>query len=388
MSDIPPPLSSLDWSSPALILTRVAGHIESRYDRVSGQWSVPKFVTDPVLKIHGLSSGLHYGQQCYEGLKAHRTPENKIAVFRPYRHAARFVRSCETVFLPLVPEEHFVTCVLLAVRANAAFVPPHDSSAALYIRPMAYGSGESLGLGAPPEAVFCVFVKPVFAYHGVQPLDALVVDEFDRAAPRGTGATKVGGNYAPVIRWSEAAKAQGFGLTLHLDSQTRNEIDEFSTSAFLAIKEDRESGFITLVVPDSPSIIDSVTSSSCMVLARSLGWHVEKRPVKYAELADFSEVMAAGTAASLVSVRSITRKSTEQVFTYLAPSEGVGKNCQILSQLLDSTMHGRAAKSFGWLVQIDGVSELVLKVEEKPHIADRKSGYPLALISPLRHSCG
>jgi branched-chain amino acid aminotransferase len=144
---------------------------------------------------------------------------------------------------------------------------------------MAYGSGECLGLGAPPETIFCVFVRPAAAYHGLNPLDALVLEDFDRAAPRGTGAVKVGGNYAPVMRWSHAAKQQGFGLTLHLDSQTRSEIDEFSTSGFLGIKYDREGRRTTLVVPDSTSIIDSVTSASCIDLAKSLSWHVEKRPV-------------------------------------------------------------------------------------------------------------
>ncbi|KAM7189112.1 branched-chain amino acid aminotransferase II [Rhypophila sp. PSN 637] len=344
MVDTPLPLQSLDWTSPAIIRTQVAGHVEARYDAVSGQWSTPKLVTDHVLKVHGLSSGLHY---------AYRTAENKIVLLRPYEHAARFARSCATVFLPPIPQELFVDCVTAAVRANAGFVPPHDSPAMLYIRPVAFGSGECLALGSPPETIFCVFVKPMLAYHGLRPVDALVVDEFDRAAPLGTGAAKVGGNYAPVIRWSEAAKAQGFGLTFHLDSRTHEEIDEFSTSAFLAVKTDAGTGAVALVVPESPCVVDSFTSSCCMVLAKSLGWRVEKRPVKYSELADFSEVMAAGTIASVVPVRSITRKSADEVFSYLRPEEGPGECFKLLSSLLDQTVRGKAVETFGWLVEVE-----------------------------------
>ncbi len=180
--------------------------------------------------------------------------------------------------MPAVPEEHFVRCVELAVLANSAYVPPHTSRAMMYIRPLEFGSGDMIGLAPPSEFTFCVFVKPITAYHGTEPLDALVMEEFDRAAPRGTGNAKIGGNYAPVIRWQAAAKKEGYGITLHLDSATRTEIDEFSTSGLVGAKK-AEDGSVTLVVPDSSSIINSVTSDSCLAVARSLGWTVEKRSV-------------------------------------------------------------------------------------------------------------
>lgn len=127
------------------------------------------------------------------------------------------------------------------------------------------------------EYLFCVSVLVVGAFHGVKPVDALILEDFDRAAPRGIGSGKVGGNYAPVMRWSKHARSQGFGVTLHLDSQTRTEIEEFSTSTFIGIRS--SSGSITLCIPASRSILEGVTCDCIKQLAQSLGWKVECRSV-------------------------------------------------------------------------------------------------------------
>jgi branched-chain amino acid aminotransferase len=147
----------------------------------------------------------------------------------------------------------------------------------LYIRPIVFGSGPRILLSPTDEYTFCVYVMPAAAYHGVKALDAVILEDFDRAAPRGTGSGKVGGNYAPVMKWADKAKAEGFAITLHLDSQTRTEIDEFSTSGFVGVKTEGEK--TGLVIPDSPSIINSVTSDSIQQLAKSFGWEVERRVV-------------------------------------------------------------------------------------------------------------
>ncbi|KAF5229962.1 hypothetical protein FAUST_10126 [Fusarium austroamericanum] len=181
-----------------------------------------------------------------------------------------------------------------------------------------------IGLVPPSEFKFCVYVKPVPAYHGLSAQDALILMSFDRAAPHGLGHAKVGGNYAPVIKWSEQAKADGFGMTLHLDSKTRTEIDEFSTSGFLGIKVSDE-GAVTVVAPSSPCIIDSTTSDCCLQLARHYGWKVEKRPIKYTELPEFSEVVAVGTAASVVSIRSITLEDSRETVRYLDATTKQGR---------------------------------------------------------------
>ncbi|PHH81840.1 hypothetical protein CDD82_7717 [Ophiocordyceps australis] len=321
MAEFPPaPVEGIDWDNVGFGVREVNGHIESSYSQSTKQWTPLRFVADAYMRIHGMSPALNYGQQAYEGLKAFRTPCNSICIFRPDRNAMRMQHSADVASMPRVPTELFMQAVRCAVAVNADHVPPHESGAALYLRPQLFGSSAQLGLSAPDEYTFCVFAVPTGVYHGTKPVRAFVLDAFDRAAPRGTGDAKVGGNYAPVLRWSDAARRDGYGITLHLDSLSHSQVDEFSTSAFVGLVAD-DSG-ITLVVPDSSCAIASITSDSVLQIARSFGWKTERRPVAYLELPIFAEVMAAGTAAALVPIRSITRR-TEPEYAHLAPGPRV-----------------------------------------------------------------
>jgi branched-chain amino acid aminotransferase len=182
--------------------------------------------------------------------------------------------------MPTVPEELFLDCVHMAVARNAEYIPPAEFAGSLYIRPVQFGSGCQIGLEPPDEFVFAVFVQPHIAFHGHGSLRALVAEDFDRAATRGTGSVKLGGNYAPVIRWSREAKKEengGYGVLLHVDSKTQTYIDEFSTSGFIGV--DNAGRVPKVAIADSPAVIDSITSSSIAELAKSFGWQVEKRQV-------------------------------------------------------------------------------------------------------------
>ncbi|KAG9839831.1 branched-chain amino acid aminotransferase, partial [Aureobasidium melanogenum] len=347
----PPPVNTIDWDNIGFQVREVNGHIESTYSKKTGKWTAPEFVTSPYLRIHGMAPGLNYGQQCYEGLKAFRTPDDSaITIFRPDMNAKRMQHSASFVSMPEVPVEHFEECVKAAVALNAEFVPPARTGAAMYIRPLLFGSSAQLGLSPPEEYTFVVWVLPVGVYHGVHSVPALILEDFDRAAPHGTGSAKVGGNYAPVLRFSERARNDGYGITLHLDSRTRSEIDEFSTSAFLGVKKDGEK--TTLVVPDSKNVIESVTADSVCHIARSFGWTVEKRAINYDELKSFDEVFAAGTAAALVPIKSITMKSRNDTFNYL-DSDEPGPVCLKLLDNLKGIQTGRYEDKFGWNVKVE-----------------------------------
>lgn len=343
----PQPTGAFDWDNIGFYVREVNGHVESHYNVESGEWSAPEFVKDPYLKIHGLAPGLNYGQQAYEGIKAFRTPDDQIAIFRPSQNASRMATSASFISVPPLPNSHFLNCVHLATSLNAEFVPPHHSGAALYIRPLLFGSSPQIILEPADEYIFCVYVLPVGVYHGSHPVDALILEEFDRAAPQGTGAAKVGGNYAPVMQWTNKAKKEGFGITLHLDSQTRTVIDEFSTSGFVGVKED--GGQYTVVVPDSKQVIKSVTSDSVCEIAKSLGWRVECRPITYDELSSFAEVMAAGTAAALLPIKSITMRSKNEKILYRDGSDEYGPVCLKLLTTLQGIQLGKIKDTFGWL---------------------------------------
>ena len=304
--------------------------------------------------MHGLSPALNYGQQCYEGLKAFRAPDNKsIHIFRPHFHAARIARSAECVSMPAPSESHFLECIRLAVAANAAFVPPAETGGFMYIRPVLFGVGPSLALAPPDEFLLAVFVAPVAVpYHGSQALDALVLEDFDRAAPRGTGTAKVGGNYAPVWRHAAQAKTMGYPMTLHLDSQTRSVIEEFSTSAFLGVRV--EGPAKVLVVPETSTAIASATSDSFVTLAERAGWTIEKRPLPYGELPRLSEVFAVGTAAAALPIRTITRLSTDERLEFSGTSGAAGAQClgmPLAKSLLD-IQAGRAEDPYAWCWEV------------------------------------
>jgi branched-chain amino acid aminotransferase len=276
------------------------------------------------------------------------------------------------ISMPEVPTKHFLKCISLAVGMNAGYVPPNETGAAMYIRPIVYGSSPQLGLNPPQEYTFVVFVLPTGVYHGVEPIDCLILEEFDRTAPRGTGSTKIGGNYAPVLRWSEKARSEGFGITLHLDSKTNTEIDEFSTAGFIGIKQDGDN--YIMVVPDSKSIIKSCTSESAQDLARSFGWKVEKRPIPYSELSSFTEVMAAGTAAALVPIKSITLRSKDKKFEYKGMDGKPGPAVVKLLHNLKGIQLGRLEDKFGWRYYVEDPSEWLKSQEANGHGADGVNG--------------
>lgn len=316
-------------------------------------------MASPFMQIHGLSPALNYGQQAYEGLKAHRGPKGEINLFRLNAHAARMNSSAAYVSIPAIPEEHFMKCAKLAVARNGEWVAPHGSEALLYIRPLVFGSSGHLSLTAPTEYTFAVFTQPGNTYHGFQPLPACVIEDFDRAAPRGTGGAKVGGNYAPVIRHTDKARTQGYHVTLHLDAQTRTCIEEFSTSGFIGIKKLGDQ--VVVVVPDSKNIVQSITSDSCLALAESFGWRIEKREIPWSECKYFDEVIAVGTAASLLPIRSLVRPSTDEKFVY---GDTTGEYTARLSGALRDIMRGDIEDPFGW-VDVVKEEDLLLPKEEK-----------------------
>lgn len=153
---------------------------------------------DATLHISESSPALHYGQEAFEGLKAYRTKDGSIQLFRPDENAKRLQRTADRLLMPQVPVEKFVDACKKVVRANEEYVPPYGTGATLYLRPLLIGVGDIIGVHPADEYIFTIFAMPVGNYFkgGLAPTNFLIQDEYDRAAPHGTGAAKVGGNYA------------------------------------------------------------------------------------------------------------------------------------------------------------------------------------------------
>ncbi|SOV03655.1 related to branched-chain amino acid aminotransferase [Ustilago sp. UG-2017a] len=377
------PSSWIDWEKLGFKERDVNGLVRVRYK--DGKWANLEISKDHHLNIHAAAPCLNYGQQAFEGIKAFRSANGSVKVFRPQENWSRMNLSARMASMPELPEELFLEAIKVAVALNLEYVPPYKKNAsggALYIRPLLIATGPMLMLGAPDEFTFLVWVTPVGSLYGsgaeIPAVAGFVLDTFDRSAPMGTGHTKLGGNYAPVFGPTAQAKKQGYPITLHLDSATHTNVDEFSTSNALAIQ--KEGDETTLVVPESTSILRSVTKVSVVEIAEKLcGWKVELRQVAFEELKQnkFAEFMAAGTAAGITPVRSMSynshkpqlqhEKLSKEGPKYTLPAEnkivridfGDGKTAGECSQRLfdelTSYQCGDQEDKFGWLWPAEGI---------------------------------
>ncbi|KAJ3289817.1 hypothetical protein HDU76_007473 [Blyttiomyces sp. JEL0837] len=262
---------------------------------------------------------LHYGQSCFEGLKAFRMRDGKIRIFRPELNAKRLQLSCAVSSMPSPPIPLFLEALQRVVTDNIDYVPPISTNGSLYIRPFVIGTGPQVGLSPAPEFAFVIYVVPVGDYYkgGMgNPVKAIIARDLDRAAAFGTGHVKLGGNYAPVFASTAESKVKGFTVNLFLDSKTNSLVEEFATSNFAALKKDGDDNKWVYVTPRSRSILAGVTNRSLAELAsRALNWKVERREVTWEEVKSgaFVEVVAAGTAVVMTPVGEIHRELPSKV---------------------------------------------------------------------------
>jgi branched-chain amino acid aminotransferase len=289
---------------------------------------------------------LHYGQECFEGLKAYRTKEGKIQLFRPDLNAKRMQDSARRILMPEIPVEKFIDACDQVVKANEAYVPPYGTGATLYLRPFLIGAGENIGVKPADEYLFGVFCMPVGAYFkgGMTPVNFMVT-EYDRAAPNGTGAAKVGGNYAASLLPHEEAARKGYADCIYLDPATHRKIEEVGAANFFAITKDNK-----FVTPNSPSILPSVTRRSLLQVAKDyLGMDAEERDVYIDELDQFAEAGACGTAAVITPIGGIEYKGKFHVF--YSETE-VGPVTKKLYETLTGIQFGDIKAPEGWIHEV------------------------------------
>jgi branched-chain amino acid aminotransferase len=314
-----------------------------RYMWRDGVWDKGTVTPEVILPLHMAATCLHYGQQCFEGLKAFETRNGDVVVFRVDENAARMVRSCRKIMMEPPPEELFIEAVYRCVNANRKFVPPYGTGASLYIRPLTIGTGPQIGVRPATEYMFIVLVTPVGPYFktGFKPVDLMIEEHVDRAAPEGVGDVKVGGNYAAGIRASTAAKKRGFADALFLDAKEKRYIDECAPANFFGITADDQ-----YVTPDSPSILPSITNKSIITLAEEIGLRPKRRPVEVEEIFSFKEAGCCGTAAVITPVGSITYRDRKAVYS----KDGkAGRYSTELYQKLKAIQLGDAPDPYGWV---------------------------------------
>ena len=311
-----------------------------------GNWDDGKLTEDNMLRISEASTALHYGQQCFEGLKAYRTKDGSIQLFRVNRNAARMNDSCRKLLMPEIPEEKFIDACMQVVKANERFVPPYGSGGTLYLRPFMIGVGDNIGVKPAPEYIFSVFCVPVGAYFkgGLAPVNFMISD-FDRAAPYGTGQQKVGGNYAASMEPHKIAAERGFADCIYLDPATHTKIEEVGAANFFGITHDNK--FIT---PNSSSILPSIKKYSLLELAKDyLHLEVIEGYVYIDEIDKFKEAGACGTAAVITPIGGIEYKGKLHVFH---SETEVGPLTRKLYDLLVGIQFGDVEGPEGWVFKV------------------------------------
>jgi branched-chain amino acid aminotransferase len=331
----------IDWKNLGFSYMQTDCFVKTEFKK--GKWTPLSICRKPSITLHIAATCLHYGQACFEGLKAFSRKDGTIAIFRPEQNSQRLIDTAKRLVMEPPPLELFLEAARVLIKRNKDYVPPYGTGASLYLRPFLIGSSPHIGVHASEEYVFMMLATPMGPYYkkGFFPVKAYVQEKFDRAAPRGVGNIKAAGNYAAGMMGDLEGKEMGYPICLYLDSAEHKYIDEFGTSNFLAITRDGR-----YVTPDSTSILPSVTNKSLEQIAADFGMKVERRKVPVTELADFVEVGACGTAVVITPVFSIQYGG--RLYTF-GKEEEAGPTLTKLFNEIQNIQYGEVPDRHGWM---------------------------------------
>lgn len=339
-------MDTIDWSNLSFGYLKTDYNVRSYFK--DGKWSDLHESTSERIDLHIAATCLHYGQEAFEGLKAFRGKDGKIRIFRMRENALRLQSSCRGIMMQELPVEMFEQAVLKVIKLNEKFVPPYGTGASLYIRPLLIGTSPQVGVKPSKEYEFIVFVTPVGPYfkEGFNPTPLVILRDYDRAAPHGTGTYKIGGNYAASLVAGDKAHQMGYSAVLYLDPKEKKYIDEGGPANFFAIKNN------TYITPSSSSILPSITNASLMQLARDLGLTVEQRKIEEEELSTFEEAGICGTAAVISPVERIDDVEINKSYVFTKDKKA-GPISTMLYNKLQDIQHGDAPDIYNWITVLE-----------------------------------
>lgn len=332
-------MENIDWGSLGFDYHKTDWN--ARYSFTDGKWSGMQITDDEYVPMHMSASCLHYGIELFEGLKAFRGVDGKVRLFRPEENAKRLQSSAERLCLPVPTIDMIVDACIEVVKRNERFIPPYGTGASFYLRPVMFGTTVGLGVKPAKDALLIIYGSPVGAYFkaGIKPILVAIDREQDRAAPRGTGDVKVGGNYAASLLSGEKGHALGYSNIMYLDAAEHKYIEECGACNFFGIKDGK------YITPKSPSVLPSITNKSLRQLAQDMGLEVEERHIPVEELPTFDECGGCGTAAVISPIGKIYDMQTGKTYDY---GDEVGKVSMELYTRLQDIQYGRAEDKHGW----------------------------------------
>ncbi|HEX6351911.1 branched-chain amino acid aminotransferase [Actinophytocola sp.] len=319
---------------------------------ITTRWSAEEGWHDATLCAYGplvldpSAQVFHYGQEIFEGMKAYRTADGSVVLFRPYANAERFAASAYRMAMPEVPADLFVGALETLVAADRDWVPATDGHS-LYLRPLMIATQPTLGFYQPSQSfLFVVIASPAGAYFSGGPVTVWLETEYTRAAPGGTGAAKCGGNYAGTLLAQQKAVKRGCDQVVWLD---RGFVDEMGTSNLFFVLGDE-----VVTPPLNGTLLAGITRDSVLTLAADLGYGVAERPVSVedwrAAAADgkLTEVFSSGTSSMITPVGRVRSEGGDFVIGDGTP----GPVTTRLRNELSGLQTGRRPDPYGWVHKI------------------------------------
>jgi branched-chain amino acid aminotransferase len=319
-------------------------------------WHSPQVRPLDSLRLHPATAALHYAQEVFEGLKAHRRADGGVSLFRADRHAVRFNRSLRRMAMPEFPEQVFLRALHLLVGIDAEWVPPQDG-ASLYLRPFMFATDTALGAGHPSGSyLFVVIASPSGNYFGARadPIKVWVSDNYVRAAVGGTGAAKAGANYAGALLGLQEAADHGCDQAVWLDAAERRWVEEAGAmNLFFVLGEGDQA---RLVTPElTGTFLPGITRESILELAPALGVPVSEERVsvqdweRLSRSGKLSEAFACGTASVIVGIGEVCSAAG----SWTIGSGAEGPVTTRLRQEIVGIQRGVRADTFGWTGDVD-----------------------------------
>ena len=312
-------------------------------------WGKPRIMPFQNMSFSPAMQSLHYGQACFEGMKAYKDENGEVFMFRPEKNFERINNSAIRLNMPPVPKDVFLDGLQTLLDLDRDWVP-QKYGMSLYIRPFIFATEPMITARSSQEFMFCIITAVAPDYYA-KPLRVKIADRYSRAADGGVGFAKAAGNYAASFYPTRLAREEGFDQVIWTDAATHQFIEEAGTmNVFVRINN------TLITAPVSERILNGVTRRSIIDLAQRNGWEVQERPIKVSEVkeahkkGELKEIFGCGTAVVLNVFSAIGYKDETLEIPELSEEESWGK--QLKKQLVE-IQNNRAEDPFGWRVKVE-----------------------------------
>ncbi len=319
------------------------------YDEGQG-WHDPEIRPYAPIELSPAAMCLHYGQTVFEGMKAYRTADNKIQLFRPMENFKRLNRSNERLVIPELDENLAMNCLMELLKIEKDWVPAKDGES-LYIRPYIIAVDPFLGVKPGAHYLFMIILSPSGAYYesGLNPVSIYVENKYVRAVRGGMGFAKTGGNYAASLIGQDEAHKQNYSQVLWLDGVEQKYIEEVGAMNIFFVIDGE------VVTPElQGSILPGITRNSAIEVCKSWGLKVTERRITIQEVSDaydagkLQEVFGTGTAAVISPVGHL--KWGDKVMEI--NDNKIGNISKKLYDTMTGIQWGKIEDTFGWTVEV------------------------------------